>query len=44
MLACEIDVSFNAKLFGTILMKAMKKLEWAKNLSLKFKIKNIDKK
>jgi hypothetical protein len=25
-------------------MKAMKKLEWAKNLSLKFKIKNIDKK
>jgi hypothetical protein len=44
MLACEIDVSFNAKLFGTMLMKAMKKLEWVKNLSLNFKIKNIDKK
>jgi hypothetical protein len=27
-----------------MLMKAMKKLEWAKNLSLNFKIKNIDKK
>jgi hypothetical protein len=27
-----------------MLMKAMKKLEWVKNLSLNFKIKNIDKK
>jgi hypothetical protein len=27
-----------------MLMKAMKKLEWVKKLSLKFKIKNIDKK